>query len=121
MSNTMQEKRTAEAEEARADFLDFYGLRDGATVYAVVRSVSASGMSRTMSFFVGSVDRDGRPAVSNVTWQVAKLLGYRLQDSRYGERVIRVNGTGMDMVFAVVYDLSNALFGNGYALRHGVL
>lgn len=110
-----------DVERARAYLLGDYGLREGSTVYAVIRSVSASGMSRTMSFYVAGTDGDGRPDVSNVTWHVAQILGYTLRDSRYGERVIRVHGTGMDMVFAVVYDLSMTLFGNGYALRHGVL
>lgn len=112
-----QLERARDIEDARAFLSDV--LREGSTVHAVIRSVSASGMSRTMSLYVVS-DRYGSPQIVNVTWHVSKLLGYSLRDV-HGHRVIRVHGAGMDMVFAVVYDLSNTLFGNGDALRHGVL
>lgn len=112
-----QLERARDIEDARAFLSDV--LREGSTVHAVIRSVSASGSSRTMSLYVAT-DRYGSLDIVNITWYVSKLLGYPMVD-RNGRRVIRVNGGGMDMVFAVVCDLSITLFGNGDALRHGVL
>ena len=107
--------------ESAARLIEDYGLTEGATVYAIVRSVSASGMSRTMSLFAISSSGDGPTDLYNITYHVARVLGKSLRDTRYGERVIRVDGAGMDMVFATVYNLASALHGNGYALKHNTL
>jgi hypothetical protein len=107
--------------ESAARLIEDYGLTDGATVYAIVRSVSASGMSRSISLFAISDSGIGSPYLYNITYHVARGLGESLRDTKYGERVIRVHGAGMDMVFATVYDLSIRLHGNGYALKHNTL
>lgn len=88
----------------------------GDTVNLVLRHVSRSGMSRNIAAYIG--DRD-------VTWLVAKALGWPVRNSgRTGEGVY-VTGCGMDMGFHLVYTLSRYLFppsqagaDTGYNLKH---
>lgn len=93
-------------------------LKPGDTVYAIVRSVSASGMSRKMSFF--AVDRDAkeRPLIS-LTSRIGAALGWNVSDY-HGHWAITVGGCGMDMVFHVVSTLASVLFpidGGDYPLK----
>ncbi len=94
-------------------------LTDTRTVYTVLRSVSASGMTRHISLVVAGVGNDGKPAVYDITYHASKVLGEKLQE-RNGHRTIRVNGCGMDMGFHLVYELSSVLFAGqdraGYVL-----
>lgn len=85
--------------EARRDLLNV--LSDGATVWCVLRSVSRSGMARTMDFFVIEYNTPIR-----ITHDIATVLGYRL--ARQGSGLV-AEGCGMDMGFAVVNSLSHAL------------
>jgi hypothetical protein len=89
-------------------------IKAGDTVHTVIRSVSASGMSRTMSL---KVVREGR--IDDITFNVAHALDYPLVEVN-GSRAIRVGGAGMDMGFHVVYSLSSVLFAGqeraGYVL-----
>jgi len=95
--------KRAEREESKERLLSHY-LKPGSKVYTVVRSVSASGMSRTMSVYV-VVEGE----LLNITYHTAKALDYPLTDVN-GSRVICVGGCGMDMGFHVVYSLSGYLF-----------
>lgn len=87
-------------------------ITKGDKVYGIVRSVARSGMSRTIDFYV---IKDGVPVY--VTAFVAETLGMK----RNKEGALKVSGTGMDMIFAVVYDLGRKLFDDGYALTHDSL
>lgn len=91
-------------------------LKEGDTVYTLLRSVSSSGTSRTMSL---KIVRDGR--IDDITFNVAHALDYPLVEVN-GSRAIRVGGAGMDMGFHVVYSLSSVLFKDrddaGYVLSH---
>jgi hypothetical protein len=92
-------------------------VKEGDTIYTVIRSVSASGMSRTMSV---KVARDNR--IADITFNVAHALDYPLVEVN-GSRAIRVSGAGMDMGFHVVYSLGRVLFRGqgedpGYLLNH---
>lgn len=78
-------------------------LAPGATVYCICRHVSASGMSRRLSFITF---HDNRPVI--LTTYIAAALGYKLKDD--GNWSIRVDGCGMDMGFDVVSSLSRAMF-----------
>lgn len=82
---------------------------EGSTVYVVQRHVSQSGMMRRLSVFA-IADNDLR----NVTHMVSKVTHYN--EAARSEGLV-VRGCGMDMHFAVVYDLSSVLYGNGYALH----
>ena len=105
--------RKSEAREMLAKW-----LRPGVTVYSVLRSVSRSGMSRRIDFYV--IDpADLRPIF--LTGYIAGLLGM----SWDGDPGLRVNGCGMDMGFHIVNNLSMVMFcpekythDGAYALRH---
>jgi len=109
--------KQAEQEDARERLLTHY-IKEGQTVYTSIKSVSSSGMSRTMSLYVVDGDR-----IQNITYYVAQVLGWSLVEKN-GSRVLRVGGCGMDMGFHTVYSLSSALFKGsvegdaGYSLRH---
>ncbi len=80
--------------------------KPGQTVYTVLRHVSRSGMQRALDVYVME---DNQP--SRITWHVAVACGFT-----YSERheALTVGGCGMDMGFAVVYDLSATLFREGF-------
>lgn len=83
-------------------------------IYTVLRSVSASGMSRDISLIY---IKNGEPY--HINYSAAKAAGERLV-SRNGHDAIRVNGCGMDMGFHIVYGLSSVLYAGqeraGYVL-----
>lgn len=90
-------------------------LPEGSTVYCVLRSVSRSGMSREISFHGIEIDKyEGKPELTWLSGYVSNATGYR-RGKREG---LHVSGCGMDMGFAVVYDLSRVLYGKGDALKH---
>lgn len=68
----------------------------GTTVYGIVRSVSRSGMSRTIDFY--SVDKDDGSMVY-LTGYFSAVTGW----SRNDRGALRVSGCGMDMIFHAVY------------------
>ena len=76
-------------------------LKPGDTINCILRHVSRSGMSREISLLKGELD---------ITWNVAHFLGYK-QGNRGG---IKISGCGMDMGFALVYELSRKLFENKF-------
>lgn len=77
-------------------------LKPGATVNCILRHKSRSGMSRSISLFAGDQD---------ITWQAARVLGESIDNKHDG---IRMGGCGMDMGFALVYNLSCALYPDGF-------
>jgi hypothetical protein len=97
---------------ARVDLQDDWpdSLREvfppGATAYTVLRHVSASGMTRRIS--VVGMTPDGPWDVSP---RVAALLDRRWDRDSGG---IKVEGTGMDMGFEVVYSMSRRLYPEGF-------
>jgi len=91
-------------------------LTAGMTViYTHVSSVSSSGMSRRIRCYIAIID-DGKPEIMDITYYVSQVCGYSMNDAG-----MLVKGCGMDMGFAVVYDLSNVLFSGqdraGYLLQ----
>ena len=113
-TTTKKAERIAVMKYARERLLNHY-VTQGATVYTILRSRSASGMSRTISLVVAL---DGK--VQDITYYAAQALGERLIETN-GQRAIRQNGGGMDMGFNLVYNLSSVLFNGqeraGYILR----
>ena len=87
-------------------------LCDGRVFYTVLRSVSASGMSRTMSIFVAGNEGE----ILDITWYVANVLDYKMTDKK-GYRSIIVGGCGMDMGFHVIYSLSRVLFADAHDMK----
>lgn len=107
-----------EKEQARDYLRGLFDAQDNPRAFTILRHVSQSGMSRDISVKV--VDEDGD--LRDVTYYVALLIGQAPKD-RNGQRVVRVNGCGMDMGFHLVYELSYALYKDdkdraGYVIRH---
>lgn len=100
-----QSAKDKEQQEAIARLKEW--LKPGDTVYTILRHVSRSGMQREISLrFFG----DKREAAYDLDYTVAQALGRRI--GRHGGIII--GGCGMDMGFALVYDLSSALWPSGY-------
>jgi hypothetical protein len=82
---------------------------EGKTLFVMVTSVSTSGMSRAMRVFTSN----GINNMVEVTHSIANVLG--LSKTNKG---LRIRGCGMDMSFALVYDLNGKL---GLNLKREVL
>jgi hypothetical protein len=115
---TKKEEKALDVAYAREQLLTHY-VSEGDTVYTVLRSVSSSGMSRTMSL---KVAKDGK--ILDLTYYAAIVLEWPLVEVN-GSRALRVGGCGMDMGFHTVYTLSRVLFREegetkdaGYSLNH---
>ena len=108
-----------QVEDAKKELLEL--LNEGDTVWFIIHSVAKSGASRTMSFHIPIVGRNGKLFIKDITWLVAQVLDYNL--IRKSNWTVRVNGCGMDMCFHVAYSLSITLFGyeNAYALNHSLI
>lgn len=107
-------RRYSAEEQARAMARLKDALPKGATVYGIVRHVAPSGMSRRIDFYT---IRKNQPVYLTVS--IAMVLDLPLTRRGNG---LQVRGTGMNMIFAVVSDLSNAMDYNGdAALRHDSL
>lgn len=108
-----------QVEDARNELLEL--LNEGDTVWFIIHSVARSGMSRTMSFHIPIVGRNGKLFIKDITWLVAQVLDYNL--IRKSNWTVRVNGCGMDMCFYVAYCLGLTLFGQdkGYALDYSLI
>lgn len=89
-------------EQAREALLRI--LEKGDKVYCVLRSVSRSGMSRNIDFYVV---RDGD--LVYLTGYMAALMGRKIGKGRG----MKVDGCGMDMGFHEVYSLARTLWPNG--------
>ena len=73
-------------------------IKPGDTVKTILRHCSRSGMSRSISPVV-----DG----SDVSWLVARALGDTIDQNNGG---IKMGGCGMDMGFALIYNLSSTIY-----------
>lgn len=91
-------------------------LKPGATVYTVLRHVSASGMSRSISLVIPSKDHNGKPCITDITWLCAQSNGSIIDERHSG---IKIGGCGMDMGFQLVYNLGLRLWPKGTRKPHG--
>ena len=69
------------------------------TIYSIIRHVSQSGMTRDIKLMVCYKNE-----IIHLSWNVAKFLDYKVRN--HG---VRIQGCGMDMGFALVNHLENAL------------
>jgi hypothetical protein len=102
MTTKAQQREQAEAVERLREM-----IHPGDTVRTILRHVSASGMSRSISLII--IDEDGD--TFDVSWIAARALGDRIDQKNDG---IKVSGCGMDMGFHLVYGLSATLFPDGF-------
>lgn len=87
-------------------------LKPGDTIYTVLRHRSSSGMFRVIDLFVIRPDLwSGKQSIRSIGYLVADALGMSHDREREG---IKVSGCGMDMGFNLVYNLSSALFPEGF-------
>jgi hypothetical protein len=116
MNATLSKKQEREQEQESAkDFLrKVFASQERATAWTILKSVSASGMSRDMKVIT---QYEGR--VIDITWYVSHASSVGQLRERNGQRVVRVGGCGMDMGFHLIYSLSIALYGieNAYNLK----
>lgn len=97
----------AERQESLAELRSM--LKPGDTVHTILRHVSSSGMSRIIDMVIC---RDGE--VKSIAWLAARVMDRSWKNDRhYG---IQVGGCGMDMGFALVYNLGEYLFPDGFGL-----
>jgi len=80
-------------------------IKPGDTVYTILRQVSRTGMSRQISVVVS----DGQGGFLHPNYAVALAIGAPLGRSG-GSDAIRMSGCGMDMGFALVYELSHRIY-----------
>ena len=82
-------------------------LKPGDTVRTILRHVSSSGMSRSISAVI--VNKDG--SISQIDWLIQRAGIAKFDRNHDG---LKMGGAGMDMGFALVYNLSRAMFPNGF-------
>jgi len=105
---------TTEAQRDRAEAIDRLRqyIDPGDTLYTVLRHRSASGMLRVIDVLKIDNDPDrGRPNVYHLSYNTARAIDMRTDNDRDG---IRVSGAGMDMGYHIVYNLSRALWPDGF-------
>jgi hypothetical protein len=107
MTNGQTAERTAAIERLRQ------WLTPGQTVYTILCSRSASGMSRKVRIVLVNARGD----VSQPTHLVAVALG-RTPIDREGHWMIDVRGAGFDAGHSLVQDLARTVFGIETDLRH---
>lgn len=97
----------------------------GATVYTILRQVSRTGMSRQISLVSIQVDEgdsfmedESAVAVLHPNWATSVILGLALTPTETGYDAVKIGGCGMDMGYEIAYRLGQALYGDGYALKH---
>lgn len=92
-------------------------IKPGSKVYTKLESVSASGMNRRISLYVVAPAQKGQPAsIQNITYSAAVAMGCKVSD----KGGISVGGCGMDMGFALVYDLGASIWPKGTPKPHGM-
>ena len=75
-------------------------VKPTSTIIVIQKSVSKSGMSRRLELYTFHKGR-----LVRLTWHIAQLMEYSRND-----KGLLVNGCGMDMHFATVYNLTSYLF-----------
>jgi hypothetical protein len=84
-------------------------LKPGDVVYTTVKHVSRSGMSRVIDVHL-IINNEPRW----IAYSVGRACDYPFDDKR---EALRVGGCGMDMGFAVVYELGRTLFPDGFGVE----
>lgn len=96
---------TIQINAAKARLIEMLGATP--VIYGDVKSVSASGMSRKIAFYCVV---EGR--IERISYEVALVLGLKHEDGALTKK-----GCGMDMVFAVSYDLGVTLYDEPYKIK----
>ena len=109
-----------ELTKEQLELIKSYGIKEGMTVYTVLKHCSKSGMTRAISL----------KAVNKKSGDIIQLdyLAVKLGVGNFNKKHggITVGGCGMDMGFDLVYRLSRKVFAaskghpndGGYAIQH---
>ena len=81
-------------------------LTPGRTVYTKITHVSRSGMSRSIEVYLA----EGRDNLTDITWYAARATNSRIDNNHGG---IVMQGCGMDMGYALTYNLGRTLYPDG--------
>jgi len=81
-------------------------LKPGDTIFTKLNYCSSNGMTRAISLIVM---RNNEPL--DISYDAAIAMGDKLHKTHDG---ITIGGCGMDMGFALVYNLSSTLYRNGF-------
>jgi hypothetical protein len=103
-------------------------LQRGQIIYGIVRHVARGGMSRTIDLI--NINKEGQP------WPITAFLCDKhkevfMKNHKYDNKYQgwKIHGAGMDMIFALVHELSRTVFAKdgikdengedaGYVLKH---
>lgn len=108
--NTAKSKLSAKAMERRRRIEELRKLLPpGSTVYTVVKHVARSGMMRRI-LPIAIVQGEAQ----SIAAAVSDVLDWKWTD----DGAVQVSGCGMDMTFHLVYELAQALHGDGYKLNN---
>lgn len=104
--------KKAQAEQERQESIDYLRsiLKPGSEVFTILRHVSSSGMTRHIDLMT-VVDGE----IRCISYRAAIVMGMKLASGR-GQTGIKISGCGMDMGFALVYDLGRYLWPKGFDL-----
>jgi hypothetical protein len=131
MRETTNARRPSQKQIEKQEAIDHLRkvLKPGDRVYGIVRSVSRSGMSRTIDFYAfqphececkaTGVGANHDPGCRGDVIDRVYLSGWiatALDYNRTDQGALRVSGAGMDMVFGTVYHLSRVLFPQGFGI-----
>lgn len=86
-------------------------LKPGDTVFGIVKHVSKSGMSRSISFYKMYQREDGQIDYLWLSHLFATALDWPFDEKH---EAVKVQGCGMDMIFHTVYSVSRRLFPQGF-------
>ena len=113
MNNIDKELRAATAESDRERMSQVKKAILKGKIYADIKSVSRSGMSRRIAFYMVDKNKEGN-YIRRVTREIAWLTGWvPFQEYKQGGKYLvddglKVTGCGMDMIFHTLYSaLSN--------------
>jgi hypothetical protein len=85
------------------------GVTPHSTVYTILRYCAPSGGLRRISFVIM---QDGKPV--NIDYWVSIICGLKRPPSTQG---LIIHGSGTDMGFATVYNLSSHMYPDGFGVR----
>lgn len=107
---TQKEGKLAKQEQAKKHLLSM--LKPGATVHTILNHCSTSGMSRSIS----AVIANKKGEVIKLDYWIAQAKGEHI-DQKHGG--LKMSGCGMDMGFALVYNMGRMLWPKGTKKPHG--
>ena len=93
-------------------------VKEGDTIYFIIRQVSSSGMHRHIDFYKFTPNEKGGMEKCWLSYHMALALGYPFKRKT---EAIGVSGCGMDMGFSVICNLGYALFGDYKKLQSAQL